>query len=111
MFGFKRVLNATAGTCYYIAHARLATDEYDCTEGGGNSYQIDLRPLYDEEEKPICNLTLSVSNNGIFASITQNLDKAASTHEEYSEELGMPVIHEDMQDCIVERDLLIVTTG
>lgn len=109
MFKFNRLLDATRGTWYYIDSARLATDEYDWSPNGGNAFTVGLKPLVDDELLPIFGLTLSVSNNGSYAMITKNLDKQASTCEEYSEELMEDVIHEDMQECIVDGSTLIVT--
>lgn len=112
MFGFRRLLNASNGKWYCIVSAKLATDEFDFTKSGGNAFTVDLQPINpaDEDEPALLDLTLSVSNDGYFAQITRNLDKEASVHERYSKELMMPVIEEDMMDCLIERDLLIVTT-
>lgn len=109
MFKFNRLLNATTGTWYYIDSARIATDEYDWSPNGGNAFTVGLKPLVDDDLLPIFGLTLSVSNNGSYAMITKNLDKQASTYEEYSEDLMQDVIHEDMQDCIIDGNTLIIT--
>lgn len=111
MFRFRRLLNASNGIWYYIKRVELATDEYDFSEDGGNAFTIDIYPLNEcEDDIPLFDLTLSLSNDGCFARITRDLDKVNSTHEEYSEDLMMPVIHEDMMDCYIENDLLIVAT-
>lgn len=109
MFKFNRVLNATTGEWYYIDRARLATDEYDWSPNGGNTYIISLQPLSDEDASPIAGLTLSTNNNFDYAMITKGLDKAASTHKTYSEELGTDVVREDLRDCIIHGNTLIVT--
>lgn len=109
MFKFKRILNAATCKWYYIESASLASDEPDWTQDGGNAYYIDLQPL-EWDGQPILALTLSISNNDAYAMITKNLDRAGSTHEIYDEKLQQPIIREDMQDCIIYKDLLIVTT-
>lgn len=108
MFKFNRLLDATTATWYHIVAARLATDEYDWSDNGGNAFIVDLIPLTDDDKPPITGLTLSVSNNGAYVMITKNLDKQRSTHMAYSEELQQDVVQEDMVDCIIDGSTLIV---
>ena len=102
MFKYNRVLNATTGKRYFISQARLMGEEIDDTPGGSNGYEIELTP--EEPETPVIDsVTLFVSNNGYYVSLTKNLDPSGSSYVVV--EGGQEISREELTDALIEGQL------